>query len=113
LGKATQQAIDTAVAFIISKMEALPFQGKVLSVKGDQIHLNVGERNGVHSGDRFLVCRPGEIIVDSDSGEVRGSEEKHMGVVRISQINENFSTGTKIQGKKILKGDILRSKWLL
>lgn len=110
LGKATQQAIDSAVAFIISKMEGVPFQGKVVSVKGDKIYLNVGKRNGVHSGASFLVYRPGEIIVDSDSGEVLGSEEQHIGVVRVSQIKEKFSTGTKVQGGKILKGDIVRLK---
>jgi curli biogenesis system outer membrane secretion channel CsgG len=75
LGKATQQAIDQAVDFIIAKMEGVPFQGKVVTVKGEQIYLNVGERNGVESGSQFVVYRPGEQIVDEDTGEVLGSEE--------------------------------------
>lgn len=110
LGKATQRAIDNAVAFITSKMEGVPFQGKVVSVKEDKIYINVGKRNGVQSGDSFLVYRPGERIVDEDTGEVLGSEEEQIGVVRVSQIKEKFSTSTKVEGEKILKGDIIRSK---
>ncbi len=110
LGKATQQAIDNAVAFFTSKMEGVPFQGTVVMVKGDKIYLNVGKRNGVHSGDSFLVFRPGEKIVDQGTGEVLGSEEEQIGVARISQIKEKFSTATKVQGGTILKGDIVRSR---
>jgi curli biogenesis system outer membrane secretion channel CsgG len=110
LGKATQQAIDKAVALIISKMEGVPFQGKIVSVKGDKIYLNVGGRNGVQSGETFVVYRPGEIIVDSGSGEILGSEEEQIGIVRISQIKEKYSTAIKVQGKEILNGDIVRSK---
>jgi curli biogenesis system outer membrane secretion channel CsgG len=110
LGKATQQAIDNAVAFITSKMEGVPFQGNVVMVKGDKIYLNVGKRNGVNPGDSFLVYRPGERIVDPGTGEVLGSEEEQIGMVRISQIKEKFSTATKVQGGTFLKGDIVRSR---
>jgi curli biogenesis system outer membrane secretion channel CsgG len=110
LGKATQQAIDNAVAYVISKSEGLPFEGKIVTVKGNKIYLNVGERNGVQGGDSFLVYRQGEKIVDQDTGEVLGSEEEQIGVVRVSQAKEKFSTATQVQGREILKGDIIRSK---
>lgn len=110
LGKATQQAIDNAVVFIASEMEGVPFQGKIVLVKGDKIYLNVGERNGVQSGDSFLVYRLGEPIVDEDTGEVLGSEDEQIGVVRVGQIKEKLSTATKVQGGEILKGDIVRSE---
>lgn len=79
-------------------------------VKEDKIYLNVGKRNGVHSGDSFPVYRPGESIVDQGTGEVLGSEDEQIGVVRISQIKETFSTATEVQGGNILKRDIIGSR---
>jgi len=108
LGKATQQAINNAVDFILAKMEGVPFQGKVVTLKGGKIYLNVGERNAVQSGDQFVVYRPGEQIVDDDTGEVLGSDEERAGVVRVGQVKEKYSTATKIEGATIQKGDMVR-----
>jgi curli biogenesis system outer membrane secretion channel CsgG len=108
LGKATQQAIDKAVCFVTTEMEGVPFQGKVVTVKGNKIYLNVGERNGIRVGTSFTVYRAGESIVDEDTGEVLGSEEERIGALNVNQVKEKYCLATKVKGGAIQKGDLIR-----
>jgi len=108
LGKATQQAIDKAVCFITSEMKNIPFEGKVVTVKGSKIYVNVGERNGIEAGSSFVVYRAGEAIVDEDTGEVLGSEEERIGTLKVTQVKEKYSAVTKTTGGNIQKGDLVR-----
>lgn len=109
VGKATQIAIDNAVEFIASKMRGLPYQGRVIKVKGDVIYLTASKKNGATMGEMFSVYSVGEELVDPDTGELLGSEEEKIGKVKIFDVSDKYSKARADSGAKgIKKGDIIR-----
>lgn len=108
LGKATQIAIDNAVAFIASEMQTIPFQAKVIRNAGSTIYINAGERNNVSVGDTFNVYSAGEPLIDPDTGETLGFEESKIGTIKVTSIQEKFSKATKLSGGTISKGCIIK-----
>lgn len=110
LGKATQIAIDNAVEFIVSKLKDLPFQGRVIKVKGGEVYISAGERNGATVGDIFTVYSEGEELIDPDTGELLGTEEEEIGAVKIYQVKEKFSKAKIISGEGIKRGNLIRSQ---
>jgi len=109
LGKATQIAIDNAVAYIAEKLKDVPFQGRVIKVKGNDIYVSAGERTGAKVGDVFTVFSVGEELVDPDTGELLGSEEEKIGEIKLYSVKEKYSKAKIIAGGNgIKKGDIIR-----
>jgi curli biogenesis system outer membrane secretion channel CsgG len=111
LGKATQIAIDNAVEAIAEGLRNVPYQGRVILVKGNNIYLSAGRRTGASVGDVFTVYSRGEELIDPDTGEMLGSEEEKLGKVKIFSVKEKFSkarpVGT-IEG--VEKGNIIRAE---
>lgn len=91
LGKATQIAIDNAVAYIAGKLSKLPYQGRVIKAAGDDVFISAGERNGCAVGDTFTVYSVGEALVDPDTGEKLGQEEKKKGTIKVYEVQEKFA----------------------
>lgn len=91
LGKATQITIDNAVAYIAGKLKNVAYQGRIIKVSGDDIFINAGQRNGCAVGDQFTVFSVGEALVDPDTGEKLGSEEKKKGAIKVYDVQEKFS----------------------
>ena len=110
LGKAMQIAIDNAVAFIADKLKDIPYQGRVIKVKGSEVYLSAGERTGAAVGDTFTVYSVGEELMDPDTGELLGSEEEEIGKVKISSLKEKYSKARIESGTGMKKGDIIRHK---
>ena len=109
LGKATQVAIDNAVEFIASKLRDMPFQGTIIKVNVDEIYLSASEKNDVSVGNEFTVYSVGEELINPDTGEILGREEKEIGKVKVFQVKEKYSkarTIGSIQGIKA--GDVIR-----
>jgi hypothetical protein len=104
LGKATQIAIDNAVEFVASKLRALPFQGRIIKVKADEIFLSASKKHDVSVGDEFNVFSVGEELIDPDTGELLGREEEEIGKVKVFQVKDKYSKARPI-GKK---GDVIR-----
>lgn len=111
LGKATQMAIDTAVEKISAGLKDIPYQGRVILVKGDSVYLSAGARTGASVGDVFTVYSLGEELVDPDTGEMLGSEEEDIGRVKIYSIKEKFSKARAVGTLSgVEKGNIIRAK---
>jgi curli biogenesis system outer membrane secretion channel CsgG len=111
LGKATQITIDNAVEFIASKLRALPFQGRIIKVKGNEIFISAGEQTNASVGDIFTVYAVGEELMDPDTGELLGVEEEETGELKIFQVQKKYSKARIVGGcKGIKRGDIIRSK---
>lgn len=108
LGKATQIAIDNAVGFIAAKLKAIPFKGRIIKIKEDDIYLTAGKQNGASIGDVFNVYTVDEELVDPDTGELLGAEETKIGTVKIFQIEEKFSKAKILNGKDFNMGDVIR-----
>ena len=92
LGKATQMAIDRAVYYIASQMAARPWRGRVARVD-DQgvIYVNSGSSDGMQPGKVLRISRPGESIVDPDSGMELGQEARVIGTIQVQEVLEKFS----------------------
>ena len=112
LGEATQMAIDKAVFFISSRMQNVPWEGKVIKTdEAGGVFINCGQRNGIVAGDSFNVYAPGEELIDPDTGESLGSDMTLKGQVQImspADVKEKFSTARPISGGGFDKDDIVK-----
>jgi curli biogenesis system outer membrane secretion channel CsgG len=102
-GKAVEQAVDEAVAFIISKMPEIPWAGDIIMVKGDRVYINRGTREGVSAGQTFQVGKV-EVLRDPKTGEVLDQTIEKAGMVEILSVKEKVSIGKVTQGSGISKG---------
>lgn len=109
LGQATRQAIQSAVNFIISQMETMPFTAKVIKSDNGNIYINTGSQANIKTGDRFFAYSVGEHIVDPDTGLKLGAEEKPAGTIEIRDVKDKFSIANLISGRGALKrGDVIK-----
>jgi len=104
VGKAVEQAIDEAVAFISGQLEKIPWEGTVIMVKDGKIYINRGSREGVYSGQTFAVGKT-ETLRDPDTGEVLDVSMEKAGTMVIDNVKEKTSIGKATAGAtKIQKG---------
>jgi len=109
LGKAAQIAIDRAVAYITSQMQGLPWRGKIIKTdKSGNILVNAGENANITPGMVFQVSRPGESIVDPDTGMELGAESTFLGSIQVSQVLKKYSKAKPLALQSpVEKGDLV------
>jgi hypothetical protein len=89
----------------------VPWQAKI--IKGDPIFMNAGAASGIEVGDEFVVYRPGESLIDPDTGLNLGSDEIRVGTIRVTdnQIgNGKASKCVAIAGSDFQRNDIIRDE---
>lgn len=89
------------------------FPMKVILVKGEQVWLNRGADGGLKVGQVLRVYRPGEELIDPDTGENLGSAEMDMGQVKVTQIKPKVTVAKRLKQATmgaVEKGDIVREK---
>ena len=70
---------------------------KIASVNGQEVTLNRGEGAGLLAGARLNVFNAGaDMVVDPDTKEVLGSQEKLCGVVEVTEVTPKYSKGRLI-----------------
>jgi len=107
LGKASRDAIDEAVQFIVAKLGDVPWEARV--IRADTvIYLNAGEESGVAVGQSFSVFRPGEDLVDPASGVNLGAPDHPIGTLKITAVKPKFSVAQLTQGETPQRNDIVR-----
>ena len=119
IGKASREAIEEAVAFISTTVDAIPtmtaselggWEGKIIMVKGDKIYINGGSDYNIKPGDEFVVYQGGEKLIDPDTGDVLGTTEgKRVGQIKAISVSEGFSICTAVQGKNFAKKQTLKA----
>ncbi|MFA5316081.1 MAG: CsgG/HfaB family protein [Dehalococcoidales bacterium] len=112
LGKAVQMAIDKAVEYIAAKSSAIPWSGKVMLVKDGVIYVNSGTNAGIKTGDAFFVSKAGEVLIDPDTGMELGRENKKLGQIQITEVQEKFSKAIPVStlAGEASKGDLVAEK---
>ena len=110
LGKAVQMAIDGAVVYIAEKMAAIPWKGKVVTVKDGVVFVNAGTNSGIALGDKLAVYKEGESLIDPDTGIDLGSDAKKIADINITEVQEKFSKAAVIGSPS---GEIERSDLVL
>jgi fibronectin type 3 domain-containing protein len=89
------------------------YEGLLLDVdaKGDQGVVNLGTSHGVNKGDRFIVIRKGEAIVDPVTKKFIRTKQILVGELEIIAPNPSFSdVKFRKGGVDVKKGDYVRSR---
>ena len=113
LGKAARKSVSKCVEIIVDGMESLPWQGKIIKANADgTVFMKPGSRAGVTPGMKFSVYRPGEELIDPDTGISLGSEEMMIGKVEvISDVAGGKACKALIKsGANFATGDLVRIK---
>lgn len=84
VGKATRNAINKIVTLIDQQGEALPWSGKVITVKGTTIYIKPGSDAGLKIGDVLSIYAQGEALIDPDTGLSLGSVESKIGTIEVT-----------------------------
>ncbi len=108
LGDAVVDAINQAVAMISSRLEQVPWQGRIVKADGDRIYINAGSNFGVKPGDRFGCFHQGEALIDPETGLNLGGKNTKYGQIEVVEVSDKFSVakpvaGTGFAGKDVIK----------
>lgn len=103
VGKAVEAAIDEAVAFISSKVKDMPWTGSIIAVKGSQVYVNRGSREGVAAGQSFKVGTS-EILRDPGTGETLDVNFTQKGEIKVDTVREKISICSIVSGDGIERG---------
>ena len=97
VGKAIEAAVGEAVEWMISQLPNIAWTGSVVLVKSGKIYINRGTREGVQTGQEFLVGEA-EVIRDPDTGEVLDESINEVARVRADSVKEKLSICSVISG---------------
>jgi curli biogenesis system outer membrane secretion channel CsgG len=112
VGKVTRDAIDQIVKLVDKQIKSVPWEGKIILVKGSTIYMKPGSDGGIQIGDTFSVYRKGEALIDPDTGLELGSVDEKVGTVQVTQIVANGKAAQVVMkmGSGLQKGDSVRLK---
>ncbi len=97
VGQAAQDAVGKALAFLITQLGSIAWEGSVMMVKGNSVIINRGEREGVKAGTTFNVGEVEE-LVDPDTGEVLDVDMNVVGSVKVNSVKEKIAYADIISG---------------
>jgi curli biogenesis system outer membrane secretion channel CsgG len=113
LGKASREAIEQCVQYVTEGMESVPWVGKIIKVSADgSIFMKPGSKGGVKPGMVFKIFRPGEELIDPDTGLSLGSEESLIGEIQVTGDLADGKAAKAISksGMGFQDGDLIRIK---
>lgn len=103
VGKCLEGAIDQAVAFCAAQIPNLHWTGDVILVKGPQIYINRGLREGVVAGEVFKVGSA-EQLRDPATGELLDVSFTPVGQIKVDTVREKISICSIVSGDGIANG---------
>jgi curli biogenesis system outer membrane secretion channel CsgG len=103
VGTAMEQAIDDAVAFIVTQIPSLHWSGNVILVKGNQVYINRGSREGVAVGQEFKVGSS-EVLRDPNTGETLDVAFTEKGHIKVDVVKEKIAICTITSGDGMASG---------
>ncbi len=97
VGKATENAIDEAIQFLVAQLTDIQWEGTIVMAGADRIIVNRGEREGIKPGMRFQVGQVEE-LVDPDTGEVLHRELTTIATLRVTEVRERIAYCEALSG---------------
>jgi hypothetical protein len=93
-------------------MSGLPWEGKIIKASGATIYMKPGSKGGVQPGMVFSIYRPGEELIDPDTGISLGSEESKIGEIQYTGDIADGKAGKALvkSGTGFEAGDLVRIK---
>ncbi len=113
LDSSEQEVIDRladvyAEQVVLMLMNAL-YPIKVAHVSADgQIYINRGSDGGLSTDEELLIYKPGQKILDPDTGVELGVEEEYLGKLKVTEVEPARSKGLQVEGSGIARGDLLK-----
>jgi hypothetical protein len=96
-------------ALVDQLMDLFPkVEGEVLEVRDTSLTLGAGAKEGARPGLEVELYRQGREIRHPKTGEVLGRAEDSLGVTRMVQAGDSFSTATVPSGSTVQAGDRFR-----
>ncbi len=97
LGKAIADASQQAVDFMVSQLASVAWRGTVIMVKGGEVYINRGSREGVSEGQQFVVGDM-DVIRDPDTGEVLDESVTEIARLQAKTVKEKLTICTVVSG---------------
>jgi curli biogenesis system outer membrane secretion channel CsgG len=104
VGKACEDAVVQAVEFLVKQLDKIPWEGSVVSAKGDKVIINRGTREGVSEGMVFAVGKA-EVTTDPDTGETLDTSIDKVATIKAKTVKEKITicepveNGNKVEAK--------------
>jgi curli biogenesis system outer membrane secretion channel CsgG len=95
--EALEKAITEVIPWLALQLSSVAWRGSVIKVDGDRVIINRGSREGVSSGDEFIVGES-EVLRDPDTGEVLEEFVTERARLRADKVNERTTTCSIVQG---------------
>ena len=106
---ALRDALGKALAKMIAKLSAVPFQGSILLVESQTALIKAGEKSKLGVGTKLGVYRGGQDLLDPETGRSLGKREKMIGEVTLTNHQNERISETRITfGSGFQAGDIVR-----
>ena len=103
VGTAVEQATDQGDAFIITQIPNLHWSGNVILVKGPQVYINRGSREGVAVGEVFKVGSS-EVLRDPATGETLDVAFTEKGQIKVVSVKEKIAICAVVTGDGLENG---------
>ncbi len=97
LGKAIADACAQAVDWMITQLPNVAWRGSVVMVKDGKVYINRGTREGVSSGQEFVVGEM-DVIRDPDTGEVLDESVNEVARLKAATVKEKLTICDVVSG---------------
>jgi curli biogenesis system outer membrane secretion channel CsgG len=109
--KAATEKLSTEIAAGKDRLVArtIVVEGLVAAADGGEIVLNVGRKAGLKVGDQLNVERVGREIKDPATGKVIRRMTSPVGVIRITDVDDESAVGSVVSGSGFKIGDSVKT----
>lgn len=90
VGKAIQDAIKQGVEWMTEQLPDIPWTGSIAAVRGDQVYINRGAREGIEKGQVFTAGKR-DVIRDPSTGEVLDVMVKDVATIEVTEVRDKLS----------------------
>jgi curli biogenesis system outer membrane secretion channel CsgG len=114
IGEAVKAATDQLSTGVIAdntklSVRTIKVEGLLAAVDGGQIVLNVGGKAGVKVGDQLNVERVSKEIKDPATGKVIRRLTSTVGVIKVTDVDDESSVCTAVSGAGFKVGDLAKT----
>ena len=111
VGIAARNAVNDVIAMVDKGAPKVKWQAKVVTERDGMVFINAGSEVGLGDGDKLFVYRPGEALIDPDTGLNLGSIESKVGQIEVTNASVGNGKAAQcriISGSGFQKGDLVR-----
>lgn len=107
---ALRDAFAKVLEKMINKLNAQPYQGRIMLIEGPTVIIRAGEKSKLAPGTKLGVYRAGQDLIDPETGRSMGKREKLIGEITLmSHQNDRISEAKVTSGTGFQVGDIVRA----